>query len=129
LNFDEIGFRIGCLRGRVVIVPCDVKAVYLVDPDNRESVTALKCINAVGQVIEPILITKGEWMLEKHFQNNMYDEAKLGASTTGFTNDRLTFAWLEHFHNRTTELAQNRWRVLLMDGHGSHLTEYLKWFC
>ena len=59
-NFDEIGFRIGCLRGRFVIVPCDVKAVYLADPDNRESVTALEYINVVGQAIEPILITKGE---------------------------------------------------------------------
>jgi hypothetical protein len=35
-NFDETGFRIGCLRGSMVFVRSTTKAVYLADPDNRE---------------------------------------------------------------------------------------------
>ena len=63
-NFDEIGFRIGCLRGRVVIIPADVKAVYLADPDNRESITVLECVSAGGQSIAPFIMIKALQNLE-----------------------------------------------------------------
>ena len=32
-NFDESGFRIGCLNGRIVITHANTKAVYLADLD------------------------------------------------------------------------------------------------
>ena len=126
-NFDEIGFRIGCLRGRMVIVPADVKAVYLADPDNRESITALECCSAGGQSIAPFLILKGDILLEKHFENNMDNKAKLACSPTGFTNDRLTYRWLEHFNELTNGIGK-KWRVLIMDGHGSHLSDHFKFY-
>lgn len=85
----------------MVIVPADVKAIYLADPDNRESITALECCSAGGQSIAPFLILKGDILLEKHFKNNMNNKAKLACSPTGFTNDRLTYQWLEHFNELT----------------------------
>ncbi len=127
-NFDEIGFRIGCLRGRMVVVPADIKAIYLADPDNRESITALECCSAGGLSIAPFLILKGDIMLEKHFENKMDDKAKLGCSLTGFTNDRLSFKWLEHFNELTKDGIKDRWRVLIMDGHGSHLSDHFKFY-
>ena len=63
-NFDEIGFRIGCLKGRVVIVPADVKAIYLADPDNRESITVLECISGGGESIDPFILIKGEVLID-----------------------------------------------------------------
>jgi hypothetical protein len=48
-NFDESGFRIGCLRGQVVWTHADVQAVYISDPDNRELVTLLECMYLVIQ--------------------------------------------------------------------------------
>src|ERR1700712_451795 len=53
-NFDEVGFRIGVLLRRMVIVPADVKAVYIADPDNRESLTSLECVSAAGKSIESL---------------------------------------------------------------------------
>ncbi|KAH7348668.1 hypothetical protein BKA65DRAFT_398285, partial [Rhexocercosporidium sp. MPI-PUGE-AT-0058] len=90
-NFDKVGFRIGCLRGRLVIVPADVKAVYLVDLDNRESITSLECVSAAGKYIESFLILKGEVIKEKLFDNDIPDDVILAVSPTGFTNDRLTY--------------------------------------
>jgi DDE superfamily endonuclease len=127
-NFDEIGFRIGCLRGRMVIVPADVKAIYLADPDNRESITALECCSAGGRSIAPFLILKGDILLEKHFKNQMDNKAKLACSPTGFTNDRLTYQWLEHFNELTRSGIGQKWRALIMDGHGSHLSDHFKFY-
>jgi hypothetical protein len=33
-NFDETGFRIGCLRGQLVLTHTNQKAVYIADPEN-----------------------------------------------------------------------------------------------
>ena len=128
-NFDEIGFRIGCLRGRTVIVPADVKAIYLADPDNRESITSLECVSAKGKSIESYIIVKGEVMKEKLFDNDIDDNTWLAVTPTGFTNDRNTFRWLEHFDRRTRENIRNRWRLLVMDGHSSHLSDHFKYYC
>jgi hypothetical protein len=59
-NMDETGFRIGVIAGRVVITHLSTKAVYLADPDNRESITAVKTVCADCSTIPPMLILKGD---------------------------------------------------------------------
>jgi DDE superfamily endonuclease len=128
-NFDEIGFRIGCLKGRVVIVPADVKAIYLADPDNRESITVLECISGGGESIAPFILMKGEILMEKHFMNRLDNNIMIGATLTGFTNDVRTYQWLQHFDKLTKERAEGRYRALVMDGHGSHVSDHFKHYC
>ncbi|KAH9203900.1 hypothetical protein DL95DRAFT_237495, partial [Leptodontidium sp. 2 PMI_412] len=48
-NMDETGFRIGVCAGRIVITFLNTKAVYLADPDNRESLTAVETICGDGK--------------------------------------------------------------------------------
>ena len=67
----------------MLVVPADVKAIYLADPDNRESIIALERCSAGGLSIAPFLILKGDVMLEKYFENKMDNKAKLGYSPTG----------------------------------------------
>lgn len=86
-NFDEIGFQIGCLLRRIVIVPADVKSIYLANPNNRESLTSLECVSAIGKSIESYLIIKGEVIAEKLFDNKVKDNTILAATPTSFTND------------------------------------------
>jgi hypothetical protein len=128
-NFDEIGFRIGCLRGRVVIVPADVKAIYLADPDNRESITVLECVSAGGNSISPLILMKGEILMEKHVLNRLSDDVIIGATHTDFTNDVRSYQWLQHFDKHTRDRAEGRYRALVMDGHGSHVSEHFKHYC
>lgn len=58
-NMDETGFRIGCIAGKIVITSLNTKAVYLADPDNRGSLTAVEVICADGSTIAPMIILKG----------------------------------------------------------------------
>ena len=48
LNFDEAGFRVGCMRGQEIIVPEEIKQFYAVSPENRRSATVIETINAAG---------------------------------------------------------------------------------
>jgi hypothetical protein len=123
-NFDETGFRIGVLQGgSKVITHVATKSVYLSDPDNRESITSVECISAGGEVIPPMIVMAGKVMLEKHFDNNLDSHTLLGVSESGYSNDVLGLKWLHHFHRFTEAKKKGIWRMLVFDGHGSHLSD------
>jgi hypothetical protein len=52
------------------------------------------------------------------------------SSPSGWTNNEIGLAWLEQVFDRKTRLkAQGRWRLLIINGHGSHLTQDFLAFC
>ncbi|RKF84093.1 hypothetical protein GcM3_001031 [Golovinomyces cichoracearum] len=55
-NVDECGFRIGVLGSTTVITHSNVEHVYVKDPINHESITAIECISASGEFMDPFLI-------------------------------------------------------------------------
>jgi hypothetical protein len=45
------------------------------------------------------------------------------SSPSGWTSDELGYAWLTTlFDPETKEKARRRWRLLILDGHGSHVS-------
>ena len=129
-NFDESGFRIGCLRGQVVWTHADVQVVYILDPDNRELVTLLEYINSAGKVsCDPIIIMSGALFKEQHFDNNLFDGVLFSLSESGYTNDRLSFEWIKHFNLQTEKNKKGKYWLLIIDGHSSHLTNEFIDYC
>jgi len=63
-------------------------------------------------------------MKEKHFPEGLNDGVLMAVSETGYTNDLLSYKWLKHFDSQTRPSEEGAWRILIMDGHGSHLTNY-----
>jgi hypothetical protein len=126
-NFDETGFRIGYLAGQIVFTRTD-RQVYISDPDNRELVTSMESISSIGTTTDPMIIMPGQQMKEKHFPKGLNNGIRIGVSESGYTNDRLSFEWLKHFDLQTRPL-NGEWRMLVMDGHGSHLTIEFVEYC
>jgi|GraSoi_2013_40cm_1033754.scaffolds.fasta_scaffold13737_1 hypothetical protein len=140
-NFDETGFRIGCQNGQIVITYSEIKAVYMSDPENRELITSVECVNAAGQTIDPMIVMAGAIIKEKHVANNLAAGILLATSDSGYTNDRLSIEWIKSFDRQTKAIAcdppkdgeidpsTQKWRMLIMDGHGSHLTIQFVNYC
>ena len=76
-NIDEMGFRIGVIAGRTVITHLLTKAVYLTDPNNQESLTAVKTVCTDGSTIPFMLILKGDVLLERYFENDVENDTFL----------------------------------------------------
>jgi hypothetical protein len=56
-NMNETGFRISCGRAHKIITRRNKqKRFYLIDPDNRESITSIETICADGSSIPPMVI-------------------------------------------------------------------------
>ena len=130
-NMDEKGFMIGVLgRSKRVFdkekwYSKEVKAAL--QDGSREWITLLACVCADGSALPPGLIyeaaagaIQSDWVedidAEKH-------TAFVASSTSGWTNNDLGIAWLEQMFDRyTKKKARRSYRLLIIDGHGSHLT-------
>ncbi|KAI0992429.1 hypothetical protein K3495_g15756, partial [Podosphaera aphanis] len=128
-NFDETGFQVGVVAGEKVLVPEDSEAAYVSDPDNRELVTVVATIGATGRLVPPIIIFKGAYHLRNNFDNDMDPDILWARSESGFTNDGLGLNYLEYFDLFTREKTVGAFKVLIFDGHGSHLTQIFVDFC
>jgi hypothetical protein len=125
-----MGFRIGCLSSQLVLTYSNVKAVYIADPDNRELITSIECISTRGIKSCPsFIIMAGALIKEKCFNNNLDPRIKFGMSDSGYSNDELGFEWIQHFNQYTRDSIRGEWRLLIMDGHSSHMTHEFITYC
>ncbi|KAM4064000.1 DDE superfamily endonuclease [Hirsutella rhossiliensis] len=116
-NMDETGFRIGIGRDQVVVTKSR-RSQYFGIEENRESATAVEAISADGRYIPAFLILSGKVHLEQWYGIKELDgDTLIGVTETGFTNDQLNLAWIQHFDKHAK--SKGAWRLLLLDGHGS----------
>jgi hypothetical protein len=82
----------------------------------------MEAISAAGKFSPPMIPMAGILMKEKHFNNGIQGDTLFGVSESGYTNDWLSYQWLQHWEKHTRPLDLEEWRLLIMDGHGSHMT-------
>ncbi len=94
-NSDAIGFRIGVGRSvKVVVDATKTTKDYSNDFDNRDFITVVETINAIGHVIAPQVILKGKVIIEKQLVEGLPDDYLLAVSESGYSNDNLNLEWL-----------------------------------
>ena len=128
-NFDESGFPIGVTTGEQVIVPVDCTVVYQADPANRELVTTVETLNYGGKKVPSMIIFSGAYHLRKHFDNDMDGDILFARSASGYNNDKLGLVYLKHFNLFTESSTKGSYRMLIFDGHGSHVTQPFIDYC
>jgi hypothetical protein len=146
-NMDEIGFRVGCLsRKSLIVTRKEVKKAYLADPRDRTLVISVECISALGELLNPLFILLQKVFLPWFFLGLLLDDYQLAHSDSGYNNSEIALEWLKHFERESRpafkELVENEWlkhsgipfqeaqeeapkcrpkRLLLLDGHESHI--------
>ena len=92
---------------------------------NREFISLLAFVNALGQRFDPTLLYQGKCRdLQDSWVEDLEDSypAFFGATEKGWTNDAMGLTWIRKVFNPLTEdIARGRWRLLIVDGHSSHV--------
>jgi hypothetical protein len=90
-------------------------------PGNREWVTAIECIgNSVSLL--PYIIFKAKVFQEQWFKL-IPNGWRVNVSDDGWATDEISLDWLQKtFIPETKCRRQGQWILLILDGHGSHLT-------
>ena len=130
-NFDETGFQMGVISTEYVVIGTDKRNQgKALQPGNREWVTVIQGISAVGCSIPPFIIFSGKYHLQSWYEdNNLLPNTSIALSDNGWTNDELGLEWLKHFDRHTKNRKKGARRLLIFDGHGSHDTIEFHKFC
>ena len=130
-NMDEKGFLIGIIGRSKRIFSRRMwekkEVTASLQDGSRAWITVLACICADGSALPPGLIYEAA---NKGIQSTWVEEIKAGehkvfitSSSSGWTNNDIGLAWLEQVFDRCTkQKARRSYRLLVLDGHGSHIT-------
>jgi hypothetical protein len=93
----------------------------LIQPGEREWVTAIHGINAAGWAIPPFIILAGQYYLSAWYKDNDIPHSwAFAVSDNGWTNNELGVEWLKHFIKYTAERRVGARQLLILDSHKSH---------
>ena len=137
-NMDEKGFMLGVIgKTKRVFDKVLYKERRYKQPSHdasREWVTVIGAICADGTSLPPAVIYSAD--SEKVQANWVHDinpethSIYFSVSQSGWTNDDLGVAWLEQvFDPATQDKARRNYRLLILDGHGSHVTTRFLDYC
>jgi hypothetical protein len=135
---DEKGFMAGVIGKQKRVFS---KALYKREhaqqsshDGNREWITVIACVCGNGTALLPGLIFQAD---SANVQSNWVsdiDKKKHSVYTTvspsGWSNNDAGLGWVEQvFNPLTKDKARRKWRLLIMDGHGSHITMDFLSYC
>ena len=130
-NMDETGFQMGVAGTYRAICGLETKKkdAKALQPGNREWVTAIICINAAGWFLPPQIIFAAANHQSQWYQN-LPENYILSVSKNGWTTNELGIEWLQRvFEPNTASRTIGEYRLLILDGHGSHATTEFDRFC
>jgi hypothetical protein len=128
-NMDESGFQMGVGKRCKVIKFRGTKTPKVKDPKNMSNATLLECISASWRSWDPLVCCCGKLTLTNHIAD-LLDNYTFGVSDNGWTTDAIGQWWLENiFHPQTWESKKGVYRLLILDGHGSHQNVEFLTFC
>lgn len=122
-NQDETGFGIGTKGTSHVIIDSRVKTAYQAQPGRQEWVTVIECICADGSSIPPLIIFKGENICKNWIPKQIPSGWHISVNSKGWTSNIHGQEWLEKcFEPATRDKAGGEMRLLICDGHDSHIS-------
>jgi len=101
----------------------------ILQPGNREWVSVIEAINTRRVAIPPLIIFNAI-MHQKRWYDWILDNWSIAVSENGWTNNEIGFTWLKStFDIHTKHCTVGRYRLLIFDGHGSHVTPEFDYYC
>lgn len=102
-----------------------------IQPGNREWVTIIKCISAVGKMVPDCIIFKGKVHLESWYETpGLNQDWLIELSENGWTTHETGLLWLQNtFIPFATKYRRGNYTLLVIDGHGSLCTAQFDHIC
>lgn len=131
-NMDEKGFLMGQAARAKVLCRRGRRNPRVTHDGKRELVTVVESISAAGQLLSPLVVNKGKGHYLGWYKNLTDKERdyKFSYSPRGWIDDCLAMMWLENvFEPETSAVVGPLPRLLIVDGHGSHITYQFIEYC
>lgn len=136
-NMDEKGFMMGVIaKLRVMLNKYEMidgkkkkRKAYMTQCGNREWVSLIECVSLDGRALNPLVIFKGK-LLQKAWKEALHTAIEITMSENGWTDNSIGLAWLQNCFDEQTKICQKgQYRILIVDGHASHITTAAIQYC
>ena len=122
-NMDESGFSIGTMESTRIILDSTLCTKHQAHPGRQEWVSMVECICADGSILPPLGIFKGKNVLQNWIPNEVLDNWFFSANIKGWTSNLHGLEWLKRVFEPATRMkAKGQYRLLICDGHDSHIS-------
>ena len=98
-------------------------------PGRQEWITAIECISASGIAVPPLVIFAAKYTNTGWIPTTALLNWRFSTSTSGWTSDSHAYEWITTVFDPETRRADKERRLLILDGHGSHLTARFIAYC
>ena len=130
-NFDETGFMMGQITASIVVTGADRDGKRKkVQPGNREWVTLIQGVCSDGWCVPPFIVVKGAYHLTNWYvDSTLPRDWVIKPTPNGWTDNETGLDWIRHFNKHTASRVTGRYRLLVIDGHESHVSAEFQAFC
>ena len=118
-NCDETGVSVVHKPGKVVAEMGRHKVYAVTSAEKGKTHTILTCVSASGHVIPPMMIYPRKQIPPDNFREGAVAQTLFSNSPSGWINDDLFLQWFKFF---LTSIPPTRPVLLIMDGHGTHMS-------
>jgi hypothetical protein len=122
-NADESGLSAGQTNSSIKVIGIKgSKNVMTTNNNDREWMTILVCVNAMGYSILNLYIFKSKGRKRNDYIEQCEPNAKMTFQEKGWINEKIFCEWLDHFRDHVPGgVSLERKHLLLLDGHASHI--------
>jgi hypothetical protein len=93
-------------------------------------VTAIEAVNSTGWALSLYVIFKVTKYMQEGWFETLLDDWKINISDNGWITDKIGMDWLiNYFILYINSRVIGRYRMLILDGHGSYLTAEFDCIC
>ena len=118
-NADETGVIVVHKPSKVIAQICRRNVPSLTSADTGKTHSILACVSASGQVIPPFMVYPRKRPVPEKLREGAYPNIVFHVSDNGWMRKELFFEWFKLFVQMIPPL---RPVLLVLDGHGSHIT-------
>jgi len=119
----DTGFSIGTMESTHVVVDATLRTKHQAHPGRQEWISMIECLCGDGTMLPPLGIFKGQNVLQSWIPDEVIDKWFFSANTKGWTSNLHGLEWLKRvFEPQTRTKADGKQRLLICDGHDSHIS-------
>ena len=126
---DETGVALGVCTNHQVLASSSKKKAYTKSPEDREWVSIIETVSATGAKLQCLVIFKGKHLQTTWFPATSTPNWLYTTSENGWTSNLIGSEWLQRIFIPNTTHSSGGYRLLLLDGHGSHTPIDFMWLC
>jgi hypothetical protein len=126
---DETGIALGVCTNARVLASSKKKKAYIKSLENREWVSIIESVSATGRKLRCVVIFKGQSLQTTWFRSESVPDWLYTTSENGWTSKAIGAEWLQRIYIPESAPQLDRYRLLLLDAHSSHVDIEFLWLC